>query len=589
MLRTDERTIDTLLGKNNILVLIPHAHREHLQKDISPMAVLGHSLAAHLQCYAVINAKYKQSILDMADVRAIRKRKKVTNDFLTRIKQFKDEISENNLLPLVVLLQQRQETIRRKADLIFGYGQGERGREDRPHRPTISPTLLSKIRVAAEDQGFRTELADTASDICGRESHSLNQLFRQKNYVEGFYDPAVRSITITIAPNLVENRQQAEQTARRLTTVLSEFTDSMSLVRRVAMNAIDTVSKQDMRYIFRVHGETPQNDMIREAYIDELSRSIKRNGLLHPLVLLQKRDGRYKILCGFRRFQAIGRLGWEWVEAKAFKEEDFTTEDFFNISLAENTKRKNLNPIEIGNFLESASRDMGLNNTRLAEQFGDTLGIGKPGKKVSQSTIHKYRKLNQIRERGESAEMISDVLNDKLQFTVAAEVLAPIKDPADRDSLYLEVIKPLTPTRPQLLQIIKLLAAVHPQPAQAIAKPFVKRALEKACEAKQKGSTFVRLLQQQKGSQSQIRKKALNDRVKTVRRDFFGAKANRQDFNIAPAGKTGKGGITLSVRLKEQDIEQTIQRLQTLLKDKKQFDELFKLLNSTTTNEKPVG
>ncbi len=578
MLRTNERTIDTLLGKNNILVIIPHAHREQRQQDLSPMATLGHSLAAQLQCYTVINTRYKQSILDMADVRAVRKRKKVTNDFLARIKQFKDEISENNLLPLVLILQQRVDRNQQQADLIFGYGQGERGREDRPHRPTISPTLLSKIRVAAEDQGFSTAIADTTSTICGRESYSLNQLFRQKNYADGFYDPAVRSIILTIAPKLVEDGQKAEQTACQLTKVLREFTDTMSLVRRIAINAIDTVSRQDMRYIFRVHGDNPYNDMIREAYIDELSRSIERNGLLHPLVLLQKRDGRYKILCGFRRFQAIRRLDWEWVEAKAFNEEDFTTEDFFNISLAENTKRRNLNPIEIGNFLESASRDMGLNNSRLAERFGETLGIGKPGKKVSQSTIHKYRKLNRIRERGESVEMISDVLNDRLQFTVAAEVLAPIKNPADRDSLYLEVIKPLTPTRPQLLQITKLLAAVHPQPARAITKPSVKRALEKACQAKQKAGTFIRLLQQQAGNQGQTKKKDFNRQIDRVRKDIFGKNTSRRDFNIQPVGKTGKGGVTLSVRLREQDIDQTIENLKSLLNNRKQFEELFKLL-----------
>ncbi len=578
MLQTNERIIDTLLGKNNILVIIPHAHPERKTDEASPMAILGRSLAAHLQCYTVINTKYKQSILDMADVRAVRKRKKVTNDFLARIKQFKDEISENNLLPLVLILQQRTDSAQQQADLLFGYGQGERGREDRPHRPTISPTLLSRIRVAAEDQEFSTEIAATASDLCGRESYSLNQLFRQKNYVDGFYDPAVRSIILTIAPHLVNDRQQAEETAQRLTNVLLEFSDSMSLVRRIAMSTIDTVSSQDMRYIFRVHGDTPYNDMIRETYIDELSRSIKRNGLLHPLVLLQKRDGRYKILCGFRRFQAIRRLDWKWVEAKAFNEEDFTTEDFFNISLAENTKRRNLNPIEIGNFLESASRDMDLNNTRLAEQFGETLGIGKPGKKVSQSTIHKYRKLNQIRERGESIEIISDVLNDRLQFTVAAEVLAPIKNPVDRDNLYLEVIKPLAPTRPQLLQIIKLLAAVHPQPTQAIAKTSVKHALEKACEAKQKAGTFIRLLQQQKGGQGRIKKRAFNEHIDKVRKDIFGKKASRQDFNILPAGKTGKSGVTLSVRLREQDIAQTIENLKFLLNNREQLDELFKLL-----------
>jgi len=571
-------SIDTVLGRNNILVIIPHAHKEQTGEEVSPMAILGHSLAGHLHCYTVINARYKQSIVDMTDVRAVRKRKKVTDDFLTRIKQFKDEISENDRQPLIIILQIADVGARPKADIIFGYGQGERSRPDRPHRPTMSPSLLSKIRMAVEDLGFHTELADTATDTTGRESYSLNQLFRQKNYVDGFYDPAVRSILLTLAPDIIANKQEAKQTAAKLSNALSGFAEPMSLVRQVSMDTIDTISKQDLRYIFRVHGDNQYNDMIREAYIDELSRSIKRNGLLHPLVLLQKNDGKYKILCGFRRYQAIKRLDWQWVEAKVYNEGDFTTEDFYNISLAENTKRRNLNPIEIGNFLESASRDMGLNNARLADQFGETLGIGKPGKKVSQSTIHKYRKLNQIRERKESAEMISDVINDKLQFTIAAEILAPIKDATDRDSLYLEIIKPLTPTRPQLLQINKLLAESHSKLSKAISTVQVKQALEKATEAKQKASTFIRLLQQQKASQPQKLKKAFNAKVDTLRRNIFGKKANKQDFNITPSNKTGKGELTLHVRLKEQSAEQTIAHLKELLDDKKQLDDLLNLI-----------
>ncbi len=570
--------IDTLLGTNNLLVIAPCAHRENATETASPLAVLGRLLAEHLHCYTVINAKYKQRIVDMADIRAIRQRKKVTNDFLLRIQQFQKEISQNNLLPLVLILQ-RAEDNAPQADIIFGYGQGERGVDDRPHRPTIAPSLLTKIRVATEDQGLTTALADTASPLCGRESYSLNQVFRQKNHVDGFFDPSVRSLLLTLNGGLLIDEQQAGQTAIKLAQVFSLFAESMPLVRRIATNGIDTVSKLDLRYIFRLHGDDTSHDLTREAYIDELSRSIKKNGLLHPLVLLQKTDGRYKILCGFRRYQAIRRLGWQWIEAKVYNEEDFTTEDFFNISLAENTKRRNLNPIEIGNFLESASKDMGLNNARLADQFGETLGIGKPGKKVSQSTIHKYRKLNQIRERGESAEMLSDVINDTLQFSIAAEILAPLRDPSDRDALYLEIIKPLAPTRPQLLQINKLLSDIHPQLKKAIGSTVVQSVLEKSIDSKQKASTFIRLLQQQKGKQPQGNIHAFNSKVEELRNDIFGLKANKQDFNITPTGKKTKKAVTLQVRLQEANAEQTIANLKTLLNDKHHLDELLKLLN----------
>lgn len=576
MQQRNNLVIDTLLGTNNILVIIPHAHRNNTEDTLPPLMALGHSLAKHLHCYTIINGKYKPSIVQMNDVRALRQRKKITDTFLLRIKQFKDEISENNLLPLVLIINAG--TQEQEADVIFGYGQGERGRDDRPHRPTIAPSRLSKIRVALEDQGLSTTLADTDSSLCGRKSYSLNQLFRQKNYVDGFYDSSVSSLLLTISSEKVCDTAKAKGTGRLLARAYTDFADSMSLVRRVAVNAIEISKPQDMRFIFRVHGDDQYNDMIRESYLNELARSIDSNGLLHPLALLQKTDGRYKILCGFRRFQAIRSLGWQWVEAKTFKEEDFTTEDFFNISLAENTKRRNLNPIEIGNFLESASKDLGLNNARLAEQFGESLGIGKPGAKVSQSTIHKYRKLYQIRERGESTEMISDIINDKLQFSIAAEILAPIKNPADRDNLYLEIVKPLAPTRPQLLQIMKLFLEHHSQLSEAITDAGVKTMLEKSVRSSRKANTFINGLRRAGDEQPLDGQQTFSTTVDAIRKDLFGNKANKQDFNITCSNKRQGKSLTLHIRLQKQSMDQLVTNLKQLLADTHRLEDLQKLL-----------
>ena len=324
--------------------------------------------------------------------------------------------------------------------------------------------------------------------------------------------------------------------------------------------------------------------MIRESYIDELARSISANGLLHPLVLLQKNDGRYKILCGFRRFQAIRRLGRQWVEAKTLNEEDFTTEDFFNISLAENTKRRNLNPIEIGNFLESAGRELGLNNARLAEQFGESLAIGKPGSNVSQSTIHKYRKLYQLRERGESPEIISDIINDRLRFSIAAEVLAPIKVPLDRDSLYLDIVKPLAPTRPQLIQIIKILRSVHPRLSKAISDPHVRKILEQAVHSSHRANSFIHALRKAGDQQPEENQQTFTSTVEALRKDVFGAKANKQDFNITRSSKGRKKSLTLHIRLQEQSMEQMVANLKQLLTDEYRLKELHKLLKKSSTS-----
>ncbi|HFQ88759.1 MAG TPA: ParB/RepB/Spo0J family partition protein [Desulfobulbus sp.] len=566
--------LEKILGSNNILLIVPHGHRQ----EAGHMADLGRSLARSLHCYGLVNGKYKRAILDLADTRAILKRKKVADEFLGTIRNFRDEIIGNDLLPLVLIMATGTPDQVPANTLVFGYGQGERGNRDRPHRPTLSPSLLSRIRMAVEDQGMKTMVADTASGLCGNEDNSLNQVFRRRNDLPQLHDPTVRSLLVTLAPDLVASRERAGQTASDLLHALRPLASDMSLVRRVELDNIDTMTRRDTRFIFRVREEEQYTDMLREAYLEELASSIAGNGLLHPLVLLQKNDGRYKILCGFRRFQAIRRLGWRWVEAKVYHENDFTTEDLFNISLAENTRRRNLNPVEIGNFLESAAREMGLNNQELAERFGASLGIGRPGQKVSQSTIHKYRKVNMIRERGESAEIITDLIDEKLSFTIVAEILAPIRNPADRDLLYLQIIRPLAPTRPQLLQIVKLLPAIGSSIAAAIANPAVRQALARARSARSPAAAFVQELQRLDTGSLPRRKARLEEKVTGLRSTFFGTKASKRDFNITAPARMDRQELTLHVRLKGDRVEETIQRLQQLLADREQLAGLMEIL-----------
>lgn len=569
-------TIHAHLGHNNILLIIPDGYCPESKKQNNCFTELGLTLTKKLGCYSVINSKYKKAIVDLDDVRTVRQRKKTTESFLLRIKSFKEEISGNNMLPLILVLKPLPAGTKHSQTLLLGYGQGERGENDKPHRPSISPSLLSKYRVALQDQTLKTEIAPTDSNFCGRESYCLNQVFRQKNYLEGIFDPEVRSLLIHISQDLYD-QEHFEQTAQKIGSALLPFTQEMSLVRRIKLDNIDTVSQEDLQYIFRIHNDSRYPELFRETYIEELATSIDRNGLLHPLVLLQKDDGRYKILCGFRRFQAIKRLGKNWVEAKIYKEEDFSTEDFFNISLAENTRRRNLNPVEIGNFLESASQEMGLNNTRLAEKFGETLGIGKPGQSLSHSTVHKYRKVNKIRLQNQSQEMISDLINEKLSFSIAAEILAPIKDACDRDSLYLEIIKPLNPTRSQVLQIIDLLAPLGASLDEAVHSETVKKALATALESEQKAIIFIKLLQKNDTRDISHKKALFEDKVGQLRTTYFGDRANKRDFNITPSAKLNKGEYTLHIRIQEEHQQDILKNLQKILGDQQLLEELTKL------------
>jgi len=556
------QTIHRILGSNNILIVVADGYNTASgDQPGNYLADMALALAAKLSSYAVVNTKYKREIMDLCDVSAIQTRPKVRDSFLLPIKKFKDEIGANGLLPLMLLFHCLPATEQREEMLLFGYGQGERASVETPHRPTISPSLLSKIRVAVEDQHLRTALAPVDSPYCGRETTHLNQLFRQKQLLAEWYDPEVRSVFIAVHPDLVSQPQTAESIARMLAPALAPFSLAMSLVRNIDIGNIDATNPDDLQYIFRLPGDKRYADLLRESYIEELAGSIARNGLLHPLVLLKKDDGRYKILCGFRRFQALKRLDRPTVEAKVYQETDFSPEDFFNISLAENTKRRNLNPIEIGNFLESAASSLGLNNAELAERFGGTLGIGKPGQKVSHSTIHKYRKVNQIRLRGESPEIVSDVINEKLQFSVASEMLAPIKNSADRDSLYQQIIKPLAPTRPQLTQLLALLEHMAPQLNEAIGLEGVQQALAKAIKSPQPAATLIKLLQKKENGQQVSRQAAFESRIDGIRRRYFGERANKKDFNIVLSSPSNQDEVIINFRMKKGETHDILQRL----------------------------
>ena len=572
--RQKNRSINTFLGNNNILLIVPNGLSSSNNKEGEHyLSQLGLLLAQQLHCYAIINDKYKKTLVDLTDMQAVKTRKKITDAFLVHIKRFTDEILENEMSPLVLILQVGSTPLPEGKQILFGYGQGERGAPDKPHNPTISPSQISKYRVIIEDQELVTDLATPGSVYCGNSPDHLNQLYRQKNYLEGFYNTNVNSLLLTLSPELVSEQGMAEFTAEKLGRAFQQFQQKMPLVRKIELKSVETQNQEDLQYIFRIHNDAQYDELTRESYIDELAGSIEKNGLLHPLVLLRKNDGYYKILCGFRRFQAAKRIGKVWIEAKIFQEQDFTTEDFFNISLAENTKRRNLNPVEIGNFLDTASDTMQLNNTMLAEKFGETLGIGAPGQKVSHTTIHKYRKVNQIRTRNESPEIINDVINEKLQFTIAAEILAPIKNSSDRDSLYLEIIKPLAPTRPQLQNILILFKEKETGLSKAIASKEVQKMLTKSMETPQKAATFIRLMQQKRTKSALTAQKQFTQKMTKIREQYFGEHTSKKDFNLTADSGKAKGELTLNLRINKENYHEMLGKVTQLLRQEDLFTE----------------
>lgn len=79
-----------------------------------------------------------------------------------------------------------------------------------------------------------------------------------------------------------------------------------------------------------------------QAEMEELASSVKRHGMIQPIVLRRKGE-RFEIVAGERRFRAAKLAGWTNVPACLLDVDDQATAE---LALTENIQRKDLNAIE---------------------------------------------------------------------------------------------------------------------------------------------------------------------------------------------------------------------------------------------------
>lgn len=140
---------------------------------------------------------------------------------------------------------------------------------------------------------------------------------------------------------------------------LSNLIDAASLAQ-----ADDRVQEIPLEKIRR-NPENPRKKFDRTA-IEELAQTIKKHGVLQP-ILVQKHEDHYVVISGERRLRALMHLG----AAKApciVKELD--RRKTLEISLIENIQREQLDPIEEANVYKLLLADYALTQEDLAEQVG---------------------------------------------------------------------------------------------------------------------------------------------------------------------------------------------------------------------------
>ena len=110
----------------------------------------------------------------------------------------------------------------------------------------------------------------------------------------------------------------------------------------------------------------PRMNFDQEA-LEELAESIKTLGLIQPITVRRKDDGRYQIISGERRFRASRMAGMEMIPAYI---RDANDQGMLEMASVETIQRENLDPIEVAMSYQRLIDECNLTQEQMAIRVG---------------------------------------------------------------------------------------------------------------------------------------------------------------------------------------------------------------------------
>lgn len=158
-----------------------------------------------------------------------------------------------------------------------------------------------------------------------------------------------------------------------------------------------------------------------EPELAELEASIKTSGLLQPIVVRARGNGKWELVAGERRLRAVSRLGWTNVPAVV---RDFDDRAMLTLALVENLQRADLNPLEEAEGYQRLIDEFGLTQQQVAD------AVGKDRTSITNllRVLTLQPAVRQLLERGHisagHARALLPIRDERRQLEVANEIVA---------------------------------------------------------------------------------------------------------------------------------------------------------------------
>ena len=368
-------------GNCNVLLIAPHGH----PKDDTNTGKLARQLADRLDCYAIINEKYRKwynaglkkpdpdkFAVDLYRYAEATKFPKTKSDFIDVISQFKDEILKNGHGVLIFhihgiddenikLVGDKIEAFKNRKETlhaIIGYGQRKK---DDSRLTAMRNELVIPVISALGKKEFNVDIAPVEPIYldrqnkkrprlyCGNHKRSLNQYFCEPK-------AEVQSLQIEFRKKGVRNNSlKIAETSEILAQAIKPFVKEIVLdsavqkgkIRVVQAGLIDLENRQFMSRLNEIESD--------KVNFEKLVESVKNNGILNNVIvrMVMTTDGmRYQLISGFRRIAALKasmpeeKFAIAKVPARIL-DESVSDDEAYQVSFAENLARKDLSLWEV--------------------------------------------------------------------------------------------------------------------------------------------------------------------------------------------------------------------------------------------------
>lgn len=130
--------------------------------------------------------------------------------------------------------------------------------------------------------------------------------------------------------------------------------------------------------------------------LDELSKNIEKFGIIEPIVVRKKDDGGYQRISGYRRIEAVKKLGWKKIPAVVL---DVDEETALALMLSENIHRDDLSDYDkVSAIVQFIDYTLGISEDEIKKRFQRIFNVNsdRVKKDLSEDEIEFIKQIDEI-------------------------------------------------------------------------------------------------------------------------------------------------------------------------------------------------